>query len=89
MKSSVAKRKIRALARKGQFLVEDHAWDAMEERCIPYDDLRHAPENAESCRLQANERWHAVGRDRDGDILRPIVELQDDLLVVTVYRGDE
>jgi hypothetical protein len=39
--------------------------------------------------LQANERWHVVGRDPDGDILRPMVELSDDLVVVTVYRGDE
>ena len=78
-----------ALARKGQFVVDPHAWDAMDERCIPYEDLRYALANAESCRLQPNERWHVVGRDSDGDILRPIVELDDDLLVVTVYRGDE
>jgi hypothetical protein len=89
LKSSEAKRKIRALACKGRFFVEDHAWDATEERSIPYEDLRHALEPAESCRLQANERGPVVGRDSDGDILQPIVELHDDLLVLTVFRGDE
>jgi hypothetical protein len=34
-------------------------------------------------------RWRVVGRDPDGDVLRVIVELHEDLLVVTVYRGDE
>ena len=52
-------------------------------------NLRHALEHAESCRLQPNARWHVVGRDPDGDVLRVIVELHDDLLVITVYRGDE
>jgi len=46
-------------------------------------------ERTESCRLQANGRWNVVGRDPDGDVLRLIVELHDDLLVITVYRGDE
>ena len=30
-----------------------------------------------------------VGRDPNGDVLRVIVELHADLLVITVYRGDE
>ena len=76
-------------ARSGRIFVDDHAWEAMEDRCVPFVDLRHVLENAESCRLQANGRWHVVGRDPDGDVLRPIVELHDDLLVVTVFRGDE
>jgi len=38
----------------------------------------------------AAERPQAVvGRDPDRDVLRLIVELHDDLLVTTVYRGDE
>jgi hypothetical protein len=61
----------------------------MEERCVPFADLRHALEHAESCGLQSNGRWQMVGRDPDGDVLRVIVELHDDLLVITVYRGDE
>jgi hypothetical protein len=89
VKRSDAKRRIRALARSGRIFVDDHAWDAMNLRCVPFVDLRHALERAESCRLQANGRWNVVGRDPDGDVLRAIVELHDDLLVVTVYRGDE
>jgi nucleotide-binding universal stress UspA family protein len=61
----------------------------MEKRCIPYLDLQRVLEHAESCRLQPNGRWHVVGRDPDGEILRAIVELHDDLTVMTVYRGDE
>ena len=76
-------------ARTGRIFVEDHAWAAMDERCVPFLDVRHALEHAESCRLQPNARWHVVGRDPDGDVLRVIVELHDDLLVITVYRGDE
>jgi hypothetical protein len=89
VKAAAAKRRIRALARSGRIGVEDHAWDAMEERGVPFLDLRHALEYAESCRLQSNGRWHVVGRDPDADVLRMIVELHDDLLVITVYRGDE
>ncbi len=61
----------------------------MEERCVPFVDLRHALEHAASCRLRSNACWQVVGRDPDGDVLRVIVELHDDLLVITVYRGDE
>lgn len=61
----------------------------MERRCVPFADLRHALEYAESCRLQPNGRWRVVGRDPDGDVLRLIVEFQDELLVMTVFRGDE
>jgi len=89
VKRSDAKRRIRALARSGRIFVDDHAWETMDLRCVPFVDLRHALERAESCRLQANGRWNVVGRDPDGDVLRAIVELHDDLLVVTVYRGDE
>src|SRR5712664_3937136 len=89
LKGSEAKRRIRALARSGRIFVDDHAWAAMEEHCVPFADLRHALEHAESCRSQPNARWHVVGRDPDGDVLRVIVELHDDLLVITVYRGDE
>ena len=89
MKGSEAKRRIRTLARSGRIFVEDHAWAAMEERCVPFADLRHALEHAESCRSQPNGRWQVVGRDSDRDVLRLIVELHDDLLVITVYRGDE
>ena len=55
----------------------------------PFADLRHALEHAESCRAQPNGRWRVVGRDPDGDVLWAIVELHADLLVITVYRGDE
>ena len=89
VKRSEAKRKIRTLARSGRIFVDDRAWAAMEERCVPFADLRHALERAESCRLQPNGRWQVVGRDPDRDVLRLIVELHDDLLVTTVYRGDE
>jgi len=64
-------------------------WAAMEERRVPFADLRHALEQAESCRSQPNGRWQVVGRDPDRDVLRLIVELHDELLVITVYRGDE
>ncbi len=89
VKGSEAKRRIRTLARSGRIFVDDHAWAAMEGRCVPFADLRHALEHAESCRLQPNGRWQVVGRDPDRDVLRLIVELHDDLLVITVYRGDE
>src|SRR5205814_6536618 len=39
----------------------------MEERCVPFADLRHALEHAESCRSQPNGRWQVVGRDPDRD----------------------
>jgi len=48
VKGSDARRRIRALARSGRIFVDDHAWDAMERRCMPFADLRHALEHAES-----------------------------------------
>jgi hypothetical protein len=69
VKGSEAKRKIRTLARTGRILVDDHVWAAMEERCVPFADLRHALERAESCRLQPNGPWQVVGRDPDRDVL--------------------
>ena len=80
VKGSEAKRRIRTLARSGRIVVEDHAWAAMEERCVPFADLRHALEHAESCRLQPNGRWQVVERDPDREVLQLIMELHDDLL---------
>src|SRR6266446_465545 len=56
VKGSEAKRRIRALARSGRIFVDDHAWAAMEERCLPFADLRHALE----CMPQIGKRDAAL-----------------------------
>jgi hypothetical protein len=39
--------------------------------------------------VQPNGRLQVIGRDPDGDDLGVIVELHDELLVVTMFHGDE
>jgi hypothetical protein len=50
--------------------------------------MHSSTRNRADCSRTAG-RWQVVGRDPDRDVLRLIVELHDDLLVITVYRGDE
>jgi hypothetical protein len=60
----------------------------MIERGVTVEDVRAVLIGAESC-LAAGKRWRLAGSDVLGERLELIVELEGDLLVVTLFRGDE
>jgi len=41
---------------------------------------------AHDCRPEEGEKWRALCRDRDGDVLEMIVVIEDGLLVVTLFQ---
>ena len=56
----------------------------MEERCVPFADLRHALEHAESCRLQPNARWYLefggrIDRRREPGVCMDLLQLRKSL----------
>ena len=77
---------IRGLAKANRFNFEPHALARMEERGAQVRDVQFALCNATECRCQPeNGRWKVDGADLDGDALTLVVEIDDGLLVVTVF----
>ncbi len=60
----------------------------MIERGVTVEDVRSVLMGAKSCRAAGN-RWRLSGLDVFGEPLDLIVELLADVLVVTLFRGDE
>jgi hypothetical protein len=60
----------------------------MIERGVTVEDVRSVLTGATSCR-PAKDRWRLTGLDVVGEPLELIVELVPDVLVVTLFRGDE
>jgi len=74
MNPTRASRRIRSLSRAGRWEILSHAVERMIERGVTVEDVKAVLTGAESCR--------AAGK-------RLIVELAGDVLVVTLFRGDE
>jgi hypothetical protein len=76
---------VRGLAGAGRFIVIAHARQQMRARGVTFPDLRHGLMHARKCSLQANGRWKVESVDRDGDDLTVAVEIEDGVIVVTVF----
>jgi len=83
-----AGRRIRSLSRAGRWEILPHAVERMIERGVTVEDVRAVLIGAESCRA-AGKRWRLSGLDVLGERLDLIVELAGEVLVVTLFRGDE
>ena len=88
MNPTRASRRIRSLSRAGRWEILPHAVERMVERGVTVKDLRAVLTSAGSCRAAGN-RWRLSGLDLLGEPLDLIVELTGDVLVVTLFRGDE
>jgi len=60
----------------------------MIERGVTVEDVRAVLMGHSSCRA-AGDRWCLTGLDIVGEPLGLIVELAPDVIVVTLFRGDE
>ena len=60
----------------------------MIEREVTAEDVRAVLIGAESCHAEG-KRWRLSGLDVLGQPLNLVVELTADMLVVTLFRGDE
>lgn len=76
---------VRGYARAGRVEVTDHAVKRARQRRLRIDEIVHALAYAHECRHEEGERWRALCRDRDGDLLEAIVVIEDGLLVVTLF----
>ena len=61
----------------------------MLERAISPDDVVAVLKRASVCWLQTNGRWKLEGTDSDGESLFVLVEIQEAVVVVNTFRGDE
>lgn len=57
----------------------------MAQRGVWPDDLSQALRMARRCKAQESGRWKVFGADKAGDDLTVIVEIEDDLIVVTLF----
>lgn len=88
MNPTRASRRIRSLCRAGRWEILPHAVERMIERGVTVEDVRAVLMGHSSCRA-AGDRWCLTGLDIVGEPLDLIVELAPDVLVVTLFRGDE
>lgn len=89
MSSTRARREIRELVRKGRYVITEYCALRLLQRFISEEDVQAVLAGASGCWLQANGRWKLEGEDGDGECLFLIVELQNGVVVVTAFRGDE
>ena len=89
MNPTRARRRIRELARAGQWDVTAHAWGRMVEREVDDADVYRLLISAPDCFATPRNRWRLEGLDARGDPLTAIVEIRARALVVTLFRGDE
>ena len=77
---------IRGFAKVNRFEFRRHALERMQQRGVYAWDVHFALCNATGCVYQPeNRRWKVAGPDLDGDELMLAVEIDDGLLVVTVF----
>jgi len=61
----------------------------MLEGFVSEDDVVAVLKKASRCWLQTNGRWKLEGTDSDGESLFVSIELQEIVVVVNTFRGDE
>lgn len=58
----------------------------MSERRVQYGDVKNALTNAKSARWQPDKKnWRVAGPDLDNEELTVAVDIEDDVIVVTVF----
>ena len=89
MTNRQALRRIRALSRAGRYLLTDYCVLRMVARDVMPEDVEASLCGAERVWSQPNGRWRVAGPDVDGEPLVLIVEILSNVVVVTLFRGDE
>jgi hypothetical protein len=56
-----------------------------KQRRVRVGEMVTALAYAHDCRHEEGEKWRALCRDRDGDLLEMVVVIEDGLLVVTLF----
>ena len=82
-------RQIRRFARVGRYEITDYATTRMVERDILPRDVESALCRAHACLLAESGRWLVTGPDVGGEAIGIVVELSRQMIVVTLFRGDE
>ena len=76
---------IRGYARAGRVEFTEHVVLRARQRRVRIGEIVTALAYAHGCRQVEDEKWRALCRDRDGDVLEMIVVIEDGLLVVTLF----
>ncbi|GAC1344339.1 MAG: hypothetical protein NVSMB23_19120 [Myxococcales bacterium] len=84
-----ARRRIRELARADRWEFTSHALGSLTVRDASVEDVFVVLTTATACHGEQGGRWRLSGPDRLDDPLTLIVELQAQVIVVTLFRGDE
>ena len=79
-----ARRRIRELVRAGRVRLTDYCALRMLQRGVGVAEVYRVLASAPSCRAQPNGRWRLLGEE-----LTVVVELTENAIVVTLFRGDE
>ena len=86
MDSQEALAQVRGLASAGRYILTSHALDRMRERGAQPGDVRQALVNANECMWQHERHtWRVTGPDLEGDDLTLAVEIEENVVVVTVF----
>jgi hypothetical protein len=84
-----ARKTISKLARERKYLILAYCALRMLQRVISERDVVTVLTRATRCWQQENGRWRLQGKDADGETLFVVVELQDAIVVVNAFKGNE
>jgi hypothetical protein len=76
---------IQRLAQLDRIILTRHALVRMDQRGAKRGDVRAALVSATTAVAQARGGWRVDGCDRDGDALTVIVDLEADVIVITLF----
>ncbi len=85
MTKSKALADIRGYARAGRVEFTHHAVMRARQRGVRVGEIVAALACTHDCRHDEGEKWRALCRDRDGEVLEAMVVIEDGLLVVTLF----
>ena len=83
------RRAIRRLAGQRRYAISSYCAVRMLERSVSERDIVAILKNASRCWRQDNGRWRLEGTDSDGDRIYVLIEMQQVVVVVNAFRGDE
>ena len=83
-------KRLLTLIAQGHFVLSVHALERHQTRAISEADIRHCARTATDVRWQeSHESWRIEGKDNDGMPLVVVAVLEDEAVIVTVFRPED
>jgi hypothetical protein len=79
-----ASKAVRELAKAGRIVIRPHARQRMGQRAFTYEDVKQVLSFNHRAVVSGAAEWEIYGKDLDGTARKIVVEIQDNVIVITV-----